>query len=70
MVVGARSFTSNWEECSKVSADERVLLLLLAKMVLQTVPLKVDDAELRRAILKIEQAEDRERDKIWKKKKQ
>lgn len=52
-----------------MSADERNLLLLLAKMVLQTVPLQVDDAELRRAILKIQQAEDRERDKIWKKKK-
>jgi cytosine/adenosine deaminase-related metal-dependent hydrolase len=48
-----------------MTLDERNLLLLLARMVLSMGFNEPDDQELKEAIRKIEQAEDRERDKVW-----
>jgi len=50
-----------------MTLDERNLLLLLARMILVGTSKPKPEAELREAIRKIEQAEDRERDKMWEK---
>ena len=48
-----------------MTLDERNLLLLLAKMLLSGTRSGPSERELKEAIRKIEQAEDRERDKVW-----